>query len=89
MTVFPSRSEDTAVEAERVQIGLLRAASVSRRLHLAWSLSARAMTAARGAIARAEPGLSDLDRDLRFVAVHYGPDIARAVRQSLARSTRP
>ena len=89
VTSFPSRPEDTSAEAERVQIALLRAAPVSRRLSLAWSLSARAITAARRAIARQLPGADGVERDLRFVAVHYGPETARAVRQDLARrSTR-
>jgi hypothetical protein len=61
MTAFPSRSSDTAADAERVQIAQLRAAPVSRRLHVAWSLSARAITAARRAIARADPGASGLE----------------------------
>jgi hypothetical protein len=90
MTVFPSRPDDTTADAERVQIALLRAAPVSRRLRVAWSLSARAIVAARRAIARAEPGLSELEHDLRFVAVHYGAELARAVREDLARrSVRP
>jgi hypothetical protein len=82
---FSSRPSDTAADAERVQIALLRAAPVSRRLHVAWSLSARAITVARGAIARADPGGGKLDHDLRFVAVHYGSEVARAVGRDLAR----
>jgi hypothetical protein len=90
MAVFPSRSSDTTAEADRVQVSLLRAAPVARRLQVAWSLSARAITAARRAIARAEPGKSEQEHDLRFVAVHYGRDIALAVRRDLARrSHRP
>jgi hypothetical protein len=85
MPAFPTRPSDTAAGAERVQVALLRAAPVSRRLHVAWSLSARAITAARRAIARADPGGSELDHDLRFVAVHYGAEVARAVRRDLAR----
>ena len=34
MTAFPSRPDDTTADAERVQIALLRAAPVSRRLRL-------------------------------------------------------
>ena len=90
MTAFPSRPDDTTADAERVQIALLRAAPVSRRLRVAFSLTARSITAARRAIARAEPGLSDIERDLRFVAVHYGAELARELREHLARrSSRP
>ena len=88
MTAFPSRPDDTTAEAERVQIALLRAVPVSRRLRLAFSFTARAITAARRAIARAESGLSDVERDLRFIAVHYGPELARAVRDDLERRSR-
>ena len=73
-----------------MQIDLLRAAPVSRRLHLAWSLSAGAISAARRAIARANPDASAIERDLRFVAVHYGSELAHAVRDELERrATRP
>lgn len=90
MPAFPSRPSDTSADAERVQIALLRAVPVSRRLRMAWSLSARAITAARRAIARAEPALSERERELRFLAVHYGPELARAVRRDLEqRSSRP
>jgi hypothetical protein len=82
---FPPRPADTTADAERVQVELLRAAPVSRRLHLAWSLSARAIAAARRGIARALPGAAPLEHDLRFVEVHYGEGIARAVRAELAR----
>jgi hypothetical protein len=68
-----------------VQIALLRQASMSRRSALAWSLSARAISAAREAIARAEPAADPLDHALRFVAIHYGRETARAVREDLAR----
>jgi hypothetical protein len=83
--VFPPRPADTTAEAERVQVELLRAAPVSRRLHLAWSLSARAITAARRAIARAHPDATSVERDLRFLEVHYGVELARGVREELER----
>jgi hypothetical protein len=83
--VFPSRPRDTTAEAERVQLALLRAAPVSRRLQLAWSLTAAAINAARRGIARAEPDASPVERDLRFVALHYGRDLADAVRAELFR----
>ena len=85
MPVFPSRPRDTSADAERVQVDLLRVAPVGRRLRLAWSLSARAMGAARRGIARACPELDATERDLRFVAIHYGRDLADAVRAELAR----
>jgi len=62
---IPPRPADTSVEAERVQIDLLRKAPVSRRLHLAWSLSATVISVARRALARAQPHASQQDLDLR------------------------
>jgi len=38
--IIPPRPVDTSIEAERVQIDLIRAVPVSRRLSMAWSLSA-------------------------------------------------
>jgi hypothetical protein len=86
--IFPPRPADTTAEAERVQIELLRRAPVARRMHLAWSLSARAISAARRAIARANPESTPVDLDVRFVAIHYGAEIARAVQGELERRAR-
>ncbi|MDO8681089.1 MAG: hypothetical protein Q7R30_21430 [Acidobacteriota bacterium] len=82
---IPPRPADTSVEAERVQIDLLRKAPVSRRLRLAWSLSATVIGVARRALARAQPDASQQDLDLRFVELHYGPDLAAALRAELIR----
>ena len=82
---IPPRPADTSVEAERVQIDLLRKAPVSRRLHLAWSLSATVISVARRALARAQPRASQQDLDLWFVELNYGPDLAAALRAELIR----
>lgn len=80
---IPLRSEDTDEDAERVQVELLRAATVARRLQLAVSLSATVISAARRALARNYPECSPLERDLKFVEVHYGADLAAELRQYL------
>ena len=82
---IPPRSSDTSAEAEHVQIELIRAAPVSRRLGMAWSLSATAIGAARRALARAQPLASAEERDLRFVEIQYGSHLAEALRADLAR----
>jgi hypothetical protein len=82
---IPSRPADTTADVERVQVALLRAASVSRRLRLAFGLSATAITLARRAIARAHPEASSEERDLLFVELHYGLNLARALRADLER----
>lgn len=73
---IPSRPADTSAEAERVQIDLLRSAPVSRRLRLAWSLSAAVIGVARQTLARKSPNLSQQELDVRFVELHYGRNLA-------------
>jgi hypothetical protein len=82
-SIIPPRPADTSAEAERVQIDLIRAAPVARRLHLAWSLSATVISVARQALRRAQPDASSQEVDLRFVELHYGPDLAAALRAEL------
>lgn len=86
-TIHP-RSADTDADAERVQVALLRAAPISRRIHLALSLSASVIGAARRAIGRAKPHSSERERQLRFVELHYGCDLASDLRQELERRDR-
>jgi hypothetical protein len=80
---------DTDPDAARVHIELLRAASPSRRLRLALSLSRTAMDLARAGLARAYPDASPEEIGLRFVALNYGPELAEEVRRHLARSRGP
>jgi len=76
--------DDTDPEAERVHLRLLRAASPSRRLQLALSLSRTVMSLSRGGLARSQPGVSPEEIALRFVALNYGPQLADDVRGYLA-----
>ena len=79
-----ARSDDTDADAERVQIELLRRAGPERRCRLAFSLSATTIGLARRAILRAiGPDATDTDAALRFVEIHYGRDLADAVRLRL------
>lgn len=82
---IPARPTDTAPDAERVQVALLRAAPVARRIHLALGLSATVIGAARRALARARPRASARELDLRFVELHYGADTAGGLRAELDR----
>ncbi len=89
-TIIPPRPADTSAEAERVQIDLIRAVPVARRLHMAWSLSATVISTARQALRRARPDAAPQEIDLRFVELHYGPDLAAALRSDLIqRQARP
>lgn len=88
LRAIPSRSPDTTADAERVQLALIRAAPVARRLHLAFSLSATAINLARRAIARTHPSATQEERDLLFVERHYGVALARELRADLERRHR-
>ena len=83
-----ARPVDTDADAERVQVELLRAAPVYRRLHLAFSLTATVVGAARRALTRAQPQASGWDLDLRFVELHYGAEVAAGLRADLERRDR-
>ena len=75
-----SQSPDTAPQVEKVQIELIRKASISRRISKARSLSQTAIYLSRRAIQRANPFLSEREADLAFVANHYGQNLAERLR---------
>ena len=75
-----SQSPDTAPEAEKVQISLIRESSVSRRISKVRSLSQTTMYLSRRAIQRTNPFLSEREVDLAFVANHYGEKLAECLR---------
>jgi hypothetical protein len=75
-----SQSPDTAPQAEKVQIGLIRKSSISKRVSRVLSLSQTTMYLSRRAIQRANPLLSEREVDLAFVANHYGESLAERLR---------
>jgi hypothetical protein len=79
---------DTDPETERVHLELLRGSSPERRLRLAFSLSHTTMSLSRGGLARSLPHASPQAVALEFVALLYGPDLAKEVRAHLATRTR-
>jgi hypothetical protein len=81
----PAMFSDTAPEAERVQIELLRKATVAQRISMMRSLTATVSNLSRRAIARANPGLDQRELDILFVRHNYGERLADAVREQLAR----
>ena len=76
-------ADDTHPDAERVQLALLRGATIARRVELARSLSQTCMQLARRAIRRADPDASEEAVDLRFVALRYGQPLADGLRAHL------
>ena len=75
-----TQSPDTAPQAEKVQIELIRKSSVSKRISRVRSLSQTVMYLSRRAIQRANPSLSEREVDLAFVEHHYGKDLAERLR---------
>ena len=80
-----SQSPDTAPQAERVQIELIRESSVCKRVSIVRSLSQTTMYLSRRAIQRTNPSLSEREVDLAFVANHYGEKLAECLRLYMGR----
>jgi len=85
--VRDSPDNDTSGDAEPFQLELLRRAGPQRRSALASALTNQALERAHAGIARAHPDMSELDRRLLFVEIHYGIELAERVREFLR--TRP
>jgi hypothetical protein len=79
-----SELNDTDPETQHVHRELLRRAGPSRRLGLAFSLSRTVMSLSRAGLAERLATNDPQEIGLGFVALHYGEDLARAVRSSLA-----
>jgi hypothetical protein len=82
---IPARPFDTTQDADQIQAALLRAAPVGRRLARSFGHSATIIGLAKRSLARAYPSASPRDLDLRFVELHYGRDLATALRADLER----
>ncbi len=79
---------DTQPAIERVQIGLLRAASSARRFQLARSLSETVIRLARRALRDARPNASDDDLAVEFVRLSYGDELTSRPAAHLAQRAR-
>jgi hypothetical protein len=67
---------DTNAKIEKIQIALLSKLSLSERISRLRSLSQTVIKLSRRAIRRANPELSEKDLNYKFVAYHYGNEIA-------------
>jgi len=83
-----TQSFDTCLSAEEVQISLIRQTSVAKRISMVRSLSQTTIQLSRRAISRANPGLSEYELNLSFVAYHYGDDLARRLREYMDQKKR-
>lgn len=80
-----TQSRDTHPDAERVQIELLRRATVAQRFRLVRSLSHTAMQLAWRAIERANPDASEDELRVKFITIHHGQELGERVRAYLAK----
>lgn len=78
-----AQSPDTDLAAEAVQVEILRRLGPARRLALAMSLSSTVIALSRRAIATAHPSLSERERMIFWLRVHYGPELADRVARYL------
>jgi hypothetical protein len=74
---------DTSAEAEAVQLQLIRDMSPSERLDKALRLSSQMMRWAKDAIRRRHPEFSTREVTVKFIELHYGAELAAAVREHL------
>jgi hypothetical protein len=80
-----TQSMDTSPEAERVQIELLRKASVAKKFGLVNSLSRTLIQASRNNIRQLHPDASEEELALIFVELQYGKELADRLRTDLER----
>lgn len=70
-----TQSADTSPEAERVQIALLRQASVARRIRLLRSLTSTTLQLSRRAMQRARPALEPANVAIAWAKLQYGHEV--------------
>ena len=78
-----TQSVDTNPEVERVLISLLRKLSTEERLSRVLQFSSSIINLSKRAIARANPNLSDDERNILFVRYHYGDELVNKLKQYL------
>jgi len=75
-----TQSIDTNPEVERVLISLIRKLSMEEKLNRTLNFSSSIIKLSKRAIARANPELSEDERNLLFVEYHYGVELANKLR---------
>jgi hypothetical protein len=75
---------DSDAATEKVQLDLLQGAGAARRAQLALSLTGTVIGLARRAIRRSLLEGDEREVCVRFVELHYGRDLAAALRRHLS-----
>ena len=74
---------DTSVDAEVVQRELIRKTAPSQRVEKSLRLSSDLIRNAKAAIRRRHPEFTEDEIAVKFIELHYGADLAAAVRARL------
>ena len=82
-----TQSRDTNPEVEKVLISLLRKCTTAEKFRQVASLSSATMRLSKRAIQRANPHLSQRERDILFVKYHYGDELAERLRKYFEEKT--
>ena len=75
-----TQSVDTNPKVEKVLISLLRKLSTEEKLNRALRFSSSIINLSKRAISRANPGLSEDEKNILFVEYHYGVELANKLR---------
>ena len=71
---------DTRPDAERVQLDLIRKASVAKRISMMRSLTSMLIKLSRRSIARLNPNFDSQEVNLLWVEINYGKQLAEELR---------
>ena len=78
--MYHTQSRDTSVEAEQVQLGLLRRAGPVKRVQQTLQMSAEMVQLSRMALRRLHPDLSEDEHKLLWIEINYGKALADKAR---------
>ncbi|HLG31754.1 MAG TPA: hypothetical protein VI362_01845 [Ignavibacteriaceae bacterium] len=78
-----TQSTDTNPQVERVLISLLRKLNTTQKLDQVQSFSSSILKLSKRAISRANPDLSEDEKNLLFIKYHYGKELADKLRKYL------
>jgi hypothetical protein len=71
-----TQSTDTNPKVERVLVSLLRNLTIEEKLNRTLQFSSSIINLSKRAIARANPDLSEDEKNILFVEYHYGVELA-------------
>jgi len=80
---------DTSPDIRRRHLELLRDAGPERRLRMGLDLTRRTIASAWEGLCRTHPNLSEREREILWVRLNYGPDLADRLEQFLSERGRP